>query len=286
MKIAENHQCVSEIKDGISYLVPETIRNENTAENRLNKRLEALKEAGVNVDKMKELMKSSDAFTTVFKDLFADDDPIIKEIASDDFIRNPELFRRWITAQTFMLLKNPRGWTYALKYTYKNKYTLKYCLKQTLDELALDIKVQKKSPNDVRLKFFTLDDFKAIFLDLESKNQFSHNPYFRNRISLAATLSELYKVVKVEKWHFSRNCSLPSRWVNCFKGAGAYYTLQNIIRTHGLVIPGCKDKYESLDKVDGIFNAIVSYTPRARRWDLLMSLLSESVRRTKFELKY
>jgi hypothetical protein len=74
--------------------------------------------------------------------------------------------------------------------------------------------------------------------------------------------------------------------LNCFKGAGAYYTLQNIIRTHGLIIPKCKDMEESLDYVDTVFKSIIGYEPSDRRWDILLSVLTMAVEKTKFELKY
>ena len=74
--------------------------------------------------------------------------------------------------------------------------------------------------------------------------------------------------------------------MNCFKGAGAYYTLQNIIRTHGLVIPKCKDMNESLKFVDDVFKSIIAYEPKERRWDILLSFITMAVGKTKFELKY
>ena len=69
------------IKDGIAYLVPKTIRNEN----RTAARLEALKVAGVKVDKLQALMQGDSSL----KELFDDDDPIVKlkpEFAQDNSI--------------------------------------------------------------------------------------------------------------------------------------------------------------------------------------------------------
>ena len=107
---------VSELKDGKYYLVPETIRNENVSKS--DERMKALKEAGIDVSKLQTLMQSN----SDLKDIFAENDPVIEELSKGGFIKNPELFRRFITAQTFRLLKDPSGWTHAVRKTYDTKY--------------------------------------------------------------------------------------------------------------------------------------------------------------------
>jgi hypothetical protein len=274
----------TQIRDGINYLIPETIRNENVnKQTKVDARMQALKAAGVDVDKLKNLMENNSSF----KDIFASDDPIVDEISKGGFIRNPELFRRWITAQTFRLLKDPNGWTHAVR----QHYDLLYVFNQTKRELALLCKLQKKCPNDIRFQFFTLDDLKEIFCQIE-KHNIAHDDHAKTRmmeaIRSATSYSTLYNYITSAYFHFSKNSQnfIPRTWLNCFKGAGAYYTLQNIIRTHGLIIPDCKDMNESLERVDVVFKDIIGYAPRSRRWDLLMSLLTYSVAKTNFELKW
>lgn len=272
--------------NGIHYLVPETIRNEkkNIGDNKMSERLEALKKAGINVDVLKDLMNGN----SNFKDIFVDkDDPVIKELEGNGFIRNKELFRRWITAQTFRLIKWSPSWTEAVN----RWYDIRYVFKMTKTELATDIIIKHKSASDRRLEFFRLENFKDIFVDLMKFNYFptyEQKKFYTEQIKSVDTLEELLDVVRKIRWAFPRrtNRHLPASWLNCFKGAGAYYTLQNIIRTHGLVIPSCKDMNSSLEKVEVLFQRICSYPPRQRRWDILMSLLISSVRETRFELKY
>lgn len=265
------------IKDGIAYLVPKTIRNENKTDSRI----EALKLAGINVDKLQSLMQTDSAV----KEIFNEDDPIVNEISKGGFIRNPELFRRFITAQTWGLIKDKYGWTHAVR----NRYDVNYVLKQTKKELALLCKLTRKSPNDIRFQFFTLDDIKYIFRHLMKYNRMYEKETkdvissFINRIT---SYQKLYDYINKLSWHLDKRTSIPSTWLNCFKGAGAYYTLQNLIRTHGLVIPGCKDMTESLEKVESAFKDIIGYRPNRRRWDILMSLLMKAVSETGFELKY
>ena len=279
-----NHP-VTDIKDGVHYLVPETIRNENVT--KLNTRLEALKSAGVNVDKLQELMNGSAASENI-KDLFDADDPILIELKEGGFLHNPELFRRWITAQTFRLLNDPNGWTHAVR----RRYDIKYVCRQTKRELALLCKLYKKCPNDIRFNFFTLEDLKRIFIELENHNYMHSTQELREKtkshIDVCRSYEQLYDVV--DAFHFAfrykDNRFIPSTWLNCFKGAGAYYTLQNIIRTHGLVLPNCSDMNESLKEVESLFNEICKYPPYNRRWDLMLSLLTRAVAETHFELKW
>lgn len=282
--IGSNNAPVAELSDGIHYLVPETIRNENLSNDaRAYVRMEALKAAGVNVDKLQSLMQTDSAV----KEIFNEDDPILKEISKGGFIRNPELFRRFITAQTWSLIRDNKSWTESVR----KRYNISYVFKQTKQELRLQIKLMNKGiENDHRYSFFSLDDMKDIFWNLASYNYSVKNEkftYLRNAIMASKSRKELLDVISSSNWWF-RNSEhyKPRRWLNSFKGAGAYYTLQNLIRTHGLVLPKCADMNESLKVVEDVYNSIMSYDAYQRRWDILMSLLVNAVRKTNFELKY
>ena len=286
-QIGDGGNTVTELTDGIHYLVPETIRNENvTTETKTKARLDALKAVGIDIDKLNSLMQKDDSY----KDIFASDDPILNEIKKGGFIRNPELFRRWITAQTFRLLKDRYGWTHAVR----NTYDIVYIFNQTKRELALLCNLQKKCPNDRRFQFFTLWDLKHIFADL---TDYAIEYYLgrgavkadvvKELIYNATSYNQLYGIISSYTFKF-RRCEkhVPCNWLNCFKGAGAYYTLQNVIRTHGLVLPDCKDMNESLNMVEHWFKEITSYEEYRRRWDIMLSVLTNAVAKTKFELKY
>jgi hypothetical protein len=108
------------------------------------------------------------------------------------------------------------------------------------------------------------------------------------RIDKCNTYEALYKLIDdlVFAFHYKDCRRIPYNWLNCFKGAGAYYSLQNIIRTHGLVLPTCKNMEESLETVQKVFDEIVGYEPYHRRWDIMLSLLTKAVKQTKFELKW
>ena len=277
--IGNGESVPMQLHDGISYLVPETIRNEN----KTNQRLDILKAAGINVDKLKDLMDTDASI----KDIFCEDDPIVKELTNGGFINNPELFRRWITAQTFRLLNDRRGWTKAVR----ERFDLRYIYEMCMNELKVLCKLQRERRGDVRLNFFTLCDMKIIFKELMRFNlKYSHTAYLETTIASimdADSYCKLWEVVSNIKFRFNKNCTYkPKTWLNCFKGAGAYYTLQNIIRTHGLILPDCEDMKESLKVVDVVFKDIIGYDPMFRRWDILLSLLTSAIHKTNFELKY
>lgn len=290
--VGDDCNAVKHIKDGISYLVPSVVRNDNLGETTMNEkakaRMAALKEAGIDVSKLQTLMSKDESLRNIFTD---DNDPILEEIGKGGFIHNAELFRRWITAQTFKLLNDRYGWTHAVRNHYDANYVLKQCKK----ELGLLVKLEQKGlkGRDKRFEFFTLQDLKRIYISL-LQNGCAYVCYsgdlteYVARIDYSASYSELYSTILAGRWHIYRrsNHFLPKDWLNCFKGAGAYYTLQNIIRTHGLIIPNCKDMNESLEKVDELLKNITSYEPKFRRWDLMMTLLVYSVKTTHFELKY
>lgn len=281
-----DHSPLSELRDGVHYLVPETLRNENvSSQDRVNARLELLKAAGVNVDHLRELLRGSDSNV---RDIFADDDPILNEINEGGFLHNPELFRRWITAQTFRLLKDNNGWTHAVR----SYYDLVYAYRQTKRELALLCKLKNKCPNDIRFQFFTLDDLKRIFIQIDTVN-FCHNTSsakqdFKDKVYACSDYQALYNLINITRFGFhKKDCKfLPRDWLNCFKGAGAYYTLQNIIRTHGLVLSNCEDMDSSLNYVQAVFDDIVGYEPCQRRWDIMLSVLTKAVKEQNFELTW
>jgi len=268
--------------DGVATLVAKEIHNNNiTKTSNISDRLEVMKSVGLNVDKLKKLSAED------LKAIFDDDDPILEKISDGGFIKNNELFRRWITAQTWRLITSPYGWTKAAR----GRYRTKYVLNQSIRELQTLCHLEKKGlkGKDKRFDFFTLEDLKAIFVDLNNYNHWTHakEVSFITNVSKTNSYSELLDVVKSMTWSFySKQSYIPVRWLNCFKGAGAFYTLQNIIYTHNMVLPNCKDMKESLKRVDDTFKRIVGYKPTERRWDILLSLLTVSVKVTKFELKY
>lgn len=282
--IGSNNAPVAELSDGIHYLVPETIRNENVFDGKVNDRMKAFKDAGIDISKLQSLMQTDANIKEIFSD---PNDEILTEIGKGGFIRNPELFRRFITAQTWYLIRNEQSWTEAVR----KRYNISYVFKQTKQELRLQIKLMNKGiENDHRYSFFSLDDMKDIFWNLASYNYSVKNEkftYLRNAIMASKSRKELLDVISSSNWWF-RNSEhyKPRRWLNSFKGAGAYYTLQNLIRTHGLVLPKCNDMNDSLKVVEDVYNSIMSYDAYQRRWDILMSLLVNAVRKTNFELKY
>lgn len=282
--VGNGGNAVTELSEGIHYLVPETIRNEHNCSDKANDRMKAFAEAGIDVSKLQKLMQTDANIMEIFSD---PNDKVLEQIGKGGFIRNPELFRRWICAQTFALIGDGNGsWTSAVR----KRYDTRYVFRQTRNELYLQLKLINKGLNgkDRRFQFFTLDDMKKIFIDLASYGMWGQYAVdMIKRIKSCVTYQELERVINSRHWAFRQKLKyMPQTWLNCYKGAGAYYTLQNIIRTHGFILPSCTDMQSSLDTVESIYKQIVSYSPSSRRWDMLMSLLMTSVSKTHFELKW
>ena len=157
-------------------------------------------------------------------------------------------------------------------------------------ELLCKLKDKKIKQTDKRYQFFTFEALKRIFKDLEDMNNwddYSRKEDRKRQIDNAYSYDSLYRLVSNMRFHLPRRTTaFPRDWLNCFKGAGAYYTLQNIIRTHGFLVKGCKTMDESLKYVDDLYQNIVSYSDKHRRWDIMMSVLIGSVKESGFELKW
>lgn len=200
-------------------------------------------------------------------------DEIEKKISENGYVSNNRLFRRWVMAQMFRML-NYKGRDGKNGYdAYLNHFhDYKYQFEVMIDELHTLARMEKEGGQDfeIRKSFFTKgvviatcnDYIKRLEMFLRSKPLmwrenvlcFKHQGHyipFRDinalflapvralvkRIELARNYAEMERELKV---FFSNMIKLPSdtpkcsAWKSAFKGAGAYYTLQNLIRFHGV----------------------------------------------------
>lgn len=222
--------------------------------------------------------------------VLSDDDPIFKAITEQGTIPNRRLFRRWVMAQMFHMLSHdyrsqkPVGVTemiHRLGYEYQWKMVMK--------ELYAQMKMEGKDPANFadRNRWFNTSVFESmaqdyieqlkkhvaalpnkkckgilykringrdIFLsDLQAKLYRPLTLVLR-RIETAKNAYQLYNAAKkfndlrIKMRHDTPQCKA---WVDAYKGAGAYFTMQNLIRFHGCVAvddAGKRlDKYQSLD---------------------------------------
>ena len=71
-----------------------------------------------------------------------------------------------------------------------------------------------------------------------------------------------------------------AEWKDAFKGAGAYYSLQNMIRFHKVVLPGCTNKYDS----EGMLKSLLYGEYKKETWRF-HNLLVDTIAYNDFDLK-
>lgn len=220
-----------------------------------------------------------------------DDDPIFSYIIKQGTVPNRRLFRRWVTAQMFHLMsytpyltKEPLGVTEMI-----HRFGYEYQWKMLMNELYAQVKMESRDPENFvdRNRWFnahvvvemakdyveelkkhvdTLHEKKCkgipykhihgrdIFVsDLYSK---LYNPLNQaiERIKQAKNASQLYSATNGfnEKRIRMRHETPQSKvWIDAYKGTGAYFTAQNLIRFQNCLIIDdagfCMDKYHSLN---------------------------------------
>lgn len=179
---------------------------------------------------------------------------ILNKIDDDGYVKNNKLFRRWVMAQTFRMLNHPKGWAFAL-----NAKGYQYQWDVLENELHAMSKLEREDKElfEERKVFFTKEVILAMLSDYTEKigenfKYYSHG-YREEKMATgyAIALTATYEVtkarnytdyynaikkfnnhVKINRVKLDKASSHCKEWVNAFKGAGAYYTLQNLFMFH------------------------------------------------------
>lgn len=219
-----------------------------------------------------------------------DNDPIFGSIMAQGTVPNNRLFRRWVMAQMFHMMsythyceKEPAGVTEMI---HRKGYD--YQWKMLLNELHAQMKMEHKDITGFaeRNRWFNRDVVLAIASDyvnalkkhvgnLETR-KCKGVPYKRihgRNIFVEDLQSKLYYPLSIAITHIrhaldatqlynavrqfnDRRIRLPwgtpqsKAWMDAYKGAGAFFTMQNLIRFHGCTAVNDRgrrlDKYQSL----------------------------------------
>lgn len=219
-----------------------------------------------------------------------DNDPIFDYILTHGTVPNRRLFRRWVMAQMFRMLsytdfcsQNPVGVTEMI-----HRLGYEYQWKMLLDELHAQMKMERRDPENFadRNRWFdagvVADMAKDYIRQLEKyveeqpERKCKGIPYKRLRgrdifvqdlhvklynplriavrhIEIAKNAGQLYNAAKKFnglRLKMKHDTPQSKAWVDAYKGAGAFFTMQNLIRFHGctLIDDNGKrlDKYRSL----------------------------------------
>jgi hypothetical protein len=242
----------------------------------VSKRGEALEAAGIDTSKYFSInvpggepmmMKKTDDGRAV---PVSADDPIVKAIMGGGTVPNKRLFRRWVMSQVFHGLRTRGGFS---RWLYLRGY--KYMWEQVIEELHVQSKLYGKDPENfaARNRWFhkalceamAEDYIRQLRKDANGRPQHKckgvpyvtveHQHYFVSdiekklvspmyaclrEIRSARTPQELEAAVRlfwrnapVKQWGYKQFAG----WKDAYKGAGAYFTMQNLLRFHGASFP-------------------------------------------------
>ena len=244
------------------------------------------------------------------------DDPIISQIINGGTVPNRNLFRRWIMSQVFHGLQfdgyNGKGFAAWLKGHYYN-----YQWKMLIEELRVQSKLYGKDNENFTARnrwynqqlavtmaddylrqlrddalqrpthkckgipYVTVDHTHYFVSDIDKKLINPLNNLVRD-IRRAKTPQELYVAVRVF-WDSTpcgsnayKQCS---EWVDAYKGAGAYFTMQNLLRFHGASFPHVNTFFKyGRRPLDMLEDAAVAYSCGEgwRLFGLMKQMLEEN----------
>lgn len=198
---------------------------------------------------------------------------ISEKIASAGYIKNNHLYRRWVMAQMFKMLEWNPAWTDKSGYDgYLSTYGYKYQFRVLENEFNALAHMEKEHDPELAIRSSFWTDYVAIETmrdHIRRVNKYAyantkrcHNTilykvdgYYARESVLIDKLIILNDIVlrfkSARTYHDKLNCisefksklcklgnntPLCPVWKDAFKGAGAYYTLQNLIRYHGVGI--------------------------------------------------
>lgn len=181
---------------------------------------------------------------------------LVSKIHADGYVKNSHLWRRWVTAQTFKMLNYNGGWDAYVR----QHFTWNYCFRQMSDEFYAQLQMLNDK-DDIEFKlrrhFFNRETAVELLRNYHRQlvKKFRNNKILRHlshavaddKINYFKTLAEkAEKTVTTEGLcnlmmdaheHYIRlpkGTPLCSAWKNAYRGAGAYYTLKNLIMWHGV----------------------------------------------------
>ena len=265
-----------------------------------------------------QMMKMSDDGKAV---PVTQDDPIIQAILGAGTVPNRSLFRRWIMSQVFHGLVydgySGRGFTAWLK-------SRGYCYqwKMLIDELHVQSRLYGKDMENFRARNRWFDKALAVTMagdyieqlrkDANSRPQHKckgvpyvtvdYMHYFVSDIEKkliaplwshirliekAKTAAELEQAV-LNFWHAAPVKSWDyvqcQEWKDAYKGAGAYFTMQNLLRFHGCTFPKDNDFYSrSRRGLDALEEAANCYS-NGEGWRLF-GLMKQMIGENSIDIK-
>lgn len=231
-------------------------------------RMNVLKNAGIDIDNMFSLKFEDGLKPGARIDVFVTNgDEVETKIKDDGYVNNSHLYRRWVCAQMLRIVFriNEDPWRYGKNFAeyMKMHYSWEYQLKMMEDELKVLMKMEREhDPQfEIRSKFFSIENVKKIYTEfLKEYERIKRNTYFTSYLTREAVAcpvdfvdlysylhdcyhyDDLFAAVKYinKRLHvlkeIGHSLDFSKTWLDCYKGAGAYYTLQNLVLFHNVGI--------------------------------------------------
>lgn len=253
--------------DGVYIQFNNEIKNtekENKTMKKMNKntRMEVLKAAGIDINDMLQFILENGNKADIDKLLAQyNEDPVVKKLKAEGYVKNPDLYRRWIMAQMFRNLNfetwdgKGKGYNYYLDNCLDFKYQVEFLIdevnrilhiiaagdKEKLIEYTrictlLAIKqsckeIYEKVNKKCRWNSYNYDFTRNCLSDLETAFRF---------VDVSCSYTEIFYNLKIFLKHlryFNMDGVKKSpTWKDMYKGIGAYWTCKNMIMFHNCVV--------------------------------------------------
>ena len=238
---------------------------------RAQERLDALKAAGIDTSNLfavgeQMVVRMKDGVPTQVMD----DDPVYQSLFNGPTVPDHKLFRRWILAQTFRMLRSD----YTRSLQWKG---YEYQWRMLEEEFRVQAILAKKDPENfekrnyffnmevvVSMYYQYLSDLKNYITTLKTKKCkgvpyktiYGRNVFVADidtriinpiclayrKVAITKTPNDLYLAVKaLNEVRVPMHNGTPQikAWVDAYKGAGAFYSMENLIRFHGMRLHMC-----------------------------------------------
>lgn len=225
---------------------------------------------GANMPKGTYFLVPMEEMDTKTKKTTTNKDPVEESIRNDGYIENNHLYRRWVMAQMLRHFRNEKD-PAAFDHYFVSGKPYKYAWETTLNEMKamkhlqgeelikrerfFNLEVVKEMANEYneqvkdyirklpvknRVKNGKLECYSKIPYGGEIRRHEQNKEFWAkikeavDKINAANTYWQMEKAIEF----FMATCPMhlkmpkPNAWKNAFKGAGAYYTMDNMIKFH------------------------------------------------------
>lgn len=236
--------CGASIEFGTTSVVVDNV-------SKAKSRIALLREAGIDTSAMFAMNTGGIArVADGVASIIPEDDDVFLDLRDGGTIRCDRLFRRWVMAQVFHMIDDSRGFTGALR-----AKGLKYQFRMLEDELNAQAKMHKHGDMQnfrERNRWFNgrvVTDVCKQYADDTRQLRLSEHDVksMKSRLSAIAcadtprSLFAAFRDFRKEARSFWQ-VSMAHSFIDAYKGAGAYYTMKNLILFHGCRFESCNER--------------------------------------------